>query len=980
MNKPVVLFCLFSFFSLTVFSQQYNFVNYTVEDGLVQSQVRDICQDTNGYIWLSTLGGVSKFDGTSFKNLSLNDGLLDINTYTILKSSDNRIFIGSKGGINVIDHKGALNSFLFKNSLAQYYVHALAEGKDKSLWIGVENWVVKFKDQKFYYYRIDKGHIYNIFCDANNNAWVSTAKGIAVIKDNLLITDTITSSRVSQVLIENNTIWYSTYGRGLVRISGNDTLQLQKKDGLISNNIRGFLKRKDNTMWLYSSQGIVILSNNTIYPLTTKQGLQNENIRCLMEDTEGNVFIGTDGSGLIKYTGEQFISYTKQDGLSSDIAMSITEKENGSIWFTSYQGEVTKYTSNQIINYSSSDGIQNPFLYCSHKLKDGTILFGGKNGITAYDGKEFFPYFKDVNNRIWSIYEDESYNLWVGTWNSLLFFDKEKDTIVRHKIGENVKDILAITPDSLWFSTDDGVYVYSPSNKNFTSYTTTNGLPNNFTMSLVKDKNDVAWVGTVNGLAYFMNNAFHPVNFTDIPSAKFITFLKVDDRNNLWIGTNYGLFEFSIDAYENLTPKDFNHFTDKDGLRSVECNQNSAFIDTKNNLWFGTSKGIMKHNLGSIKRNHLPKVHLTAVKLFFEKDNLLDRTAFSSTNPDSSQLNLNYRQNHLTFYYSGINHSNPSKVLFQFKLEGNDEDWLPPTSNTFFNYSNLQPNDYSFYLRASIDGRVWTSPKRFNFTITPPFWSTWWFYLLVIAITSGIIWEVIRRRKKKELLKKETQRIVDRSKMLVLEHQALNASMNRHFIFNALTSIQYFINRQDKLSANNYLSSFAKLVRKNLDSSMEHEILLEEEVNRIQLYLELEQMRFKDKFTFNINIDKNIDLQKIKIPPMLLQPFVENSILHGILPNNKKGHIGIELNQQNNQLIIKIIDDGIGVEKSLKQKREKKSKTPQLHVSQGMKLTKGRIELISKISNKECQIIGPEETHDEQGNSTGTMVTLILSF
>ena len=212
--------------------------------------------------------------------------------------------------------------------------------------------------------------------------------------------------------------------------------------------------------------------------------------------------------------------------------------------------------------------------------------------------------------------------------------------------------------------------------------------------------------------------------------------------------------------------------------------------------------------------------------------------------------------------------------------------------------------------------------------------------------------------------------------MLTLEQQALNASMNRHFIFNALNSIQYYINRQDKISANRYLSSFAKLVRKNLDSSLVTEIYLDEEIERIDLYLKLEQMRFQDKFDYKINIDKLIEHQTIKIPSMLLQPFIENSIWHGILPSNRFGNITIDAIKDNDKLIINIVDDGIGIETSLE---NKKGKT-QHHDSKGMELTKGRVDLMSKISNKECSVEGPVQIYNEKNEIAGTKVSIILTL
>jgi sensor histidine kinase YesM len=210
--------------------------------------------------------------------------------------------------------------------------------------------------------------------------------------------------------------------------------------------------------------------------------------------------------------------------------------------------------------------------------------------------------------------------------------------------------------------------------------------------------------------------------------------------------------------------------------------------------------------------------------------------------------------------------------------------------------------------------------------------------------------------------------------MLALEQQSLNSSMNRHFIFNALNSIQYYINRQDRLSANRYLSSFAKLIRKNLDSSQVNFTTLSDELERLGLYLEIENMRFKDKFEYEINIAESVDEEVVKIPSMLLQPFLENSIWHGILPQEKKGKISVDIDKNElGQMEIRIKDNGIGIHTSQAQKNGKAE-----HISQGMNITSGRIELLQKITTEKVTLIGPFEMKNEWGEVLGTQVTIKL--
>jgi sensor histidine kinase YesM len=198
--------------------------------------------------------------------------------------------------------------------------------------------------------------------------------------------------------------------------------------------------------------------------------------------------------------------------------------------------------------------------------------------------------------------------------------------------------------------------------------------------------------------------------------------------------------------------------------------------------------------------------------------------------------------------------------------------------------------------------------------------------------------------------------------------------MNRHFIFNALNSIQYYINTHDRLAANKYLTSFAKLIRKNLESANAHNNLtsLKSEIEQVQLYLSLEAMRFPDKITYDINISPDLNTETISVPPMFFQPYIENSIWHGILPK-EKGHVQIDIRKNDgNMLYIKIEDDGIGVSESKKQNENRK------HDSRGVEMTKRRIDLLEKSINKKIEVIGPQDVLSPENSIVGTRVEIIL--
>ncbi len=975
------------FVSLSAFAQQYNFISYSIEDGLVQSQIQAINQDNDGYIWIGTKGGLSKFDGINFENFSTNDGLLNNQIDAIYNDSKGNIWLGTQGGVSVYDGS-SFKSYQFKDELNQNFVLSIAEDKTGKLWFTTDGGGVVYMEDTIFSYMIlpngaDNNFIRDVFVDERGNKWLATRNGVSIIDSQFKIKDTIPDINATQLFVDkDNSIWCSTFGDGVIHLTQKTHQKYSTEAGLISTHIRSFTKRLDGSFWFVSGKGVSKLLNGTFKNFTIKDGLIDQNINCVIETSGGNLILGADGGGgLIKFTNENFISYTKQDGLKENAIMSIVEDNKKNIWLSTHGKGVSKISKNGFEHYSTKDGLGNNNVWCSMVSKDNRIWFGTSNGFSVFNGSTFKTYKIEQGlnaKKVYALEEDNQGNIWVGTKEGASVLYLKNDSIHNLNIGRNVRDIFIENENQIWFCSADGLFKYNLQTKEYIKFDEYDGLPNTSIMGMLKDKQNRLWVGTINGLAYIKKDIFYSIEMPNNNASNNINFLQLDDENNLWIGTNFGLYELNILDKNVFAKTDFIRYSNLDGLKSLECNQNASYIDSENNLWFGTSHGLMKHSL-NLKSSSatLPQVQIRGIRLFFEKQDLSEYAdGVEQKTKLPKNLVLKYNKNHLTFDFVGIYHTSPDKVKYRFKLDGFDNGWQPVTTSTFVTYSNIPSGSFTFQLSATTNLEHWTKPIQYTFVITPPFWFTWWFYLFCIFSITTTVWLIVKRRKKIEHDKRTTQLIVDKSKMLTLEQQALNASMNRHFIFNALNSIQYYINRQDKISANRYLSSFAKLVRKNLDSSLVNEIYLDEEIERIDLYLKLEQMRFQDKFNYSINVDELIEPQTLKIPSMLLQPFIENSIWHGILPSNRHGTITIDAIKETDKLIINIIDDGIGIDKSLADKKDK----IQHHASKGMELTKGRIELVSKISNKECSIEGPNQIYNEKNEIAGTKVSIIISL
>ena len=385
-------------------------------------------------------------------------------------------------------------------------------------------------------------------------------------------------------------------------------------------------------------------------------------------------------------------------------------------------------------------------------------------------------------------------------------------------------------------------------------------------------------------------------------------------------------------------------------------------MDKDGAIWFGTVYGLIKYDPNEYIENKVEsKISITGFSLFYNDTVLTDK------------IHLSYRDNNITFNFSGICLTNPGKVKYKYILEGFEKNWSPPSKERLATYSNLPPGTYTFKVISSNNENLWnTSPASFTFTINRPYWKTWQFYVSLIFLILFLLIFSIRYRIR-QIKNKEKQKTELNKKIANIESQALRAQMNPHFIFNTMSSIQDYISSNDTDAALKYLSKFAKLMRKIMDNSKQQLIPVAEELNALELYLELEVMRFDKKFEYHIYIDKTIDANYDRIPSMLIQPYVENAIIHGLLPKEGIGKISITLQRHEDTIECTIEDNGIGRTKSVEYK---KNRVQQQHKSMGMSITQERLDILN--SSLKSNIYAEIVDLYENGVPSGTKVKLII--
>jgi ligand-binding sensor domain-containing protein len=309
-------------------------------------------------------------------------------------------------------------------------------------------------------------------------------------------------------------------------------------------------------------------------------------------------------------------------------------------------------------------------------------------------------------------------------------------------------------------------------------------------------------------------------------------------------------------------------------------------------------------------------------------------------------------------------------VQYQYSVSKNDNDYWTDIKGEDISLVNSGYGNYTVKIRAKTTSSEFSRPVEFTLRVARPFWARWWFVVLAIAAFIYLVIFLSRKRLTYILNKKDKDHEA-RVRFLKSEYKALNALMNPHFIFNTLNNVQGLINNNDKLGANEYLRVIADLIRQNMHNISKELIPLQKEMDLVSNYLLLEKFRFKDRLNYTIIVDKDIDLSEIMIPPLLIQPLVENSIKHGILPlNTQEGAIYINIFERKNCLCIEVKDNGVGL-------NYKKSEKLSTHESFGLGNIRKRIEQLSIIQGKEI-LFEIKEKKNDAGTGHWTVVTITI--
>lgn len=981
------------------YSQTYNFRNYSVEKGLPFAQVYAVFQDSKGNLWSGGYGGLSRFDGKEFINYSPKDGLADHWVTSITEDANGNIWIGTVKGLTKFDGK-SFTTFTTKHGLASDNIHTVMADRSGRVWISTNEGIMVFDGKSFSVIRQKNGlpsaPVTSLFQDRSGNIWFGSAEGLGKMSftrksppdqafDNYDIIAGVFDSAVTAIAEDGQgNLWLGTQ-HGAMRYDGVNFHQIDRKGGLADDHVQALVRDQvSGAIWAGTPSG---LSRLEVSSETGKIQSENykvssmpngNNIGKLYQDAEGNLWMGTS-NGLYKFRDPSFATFSKEEGMENPWVFPIFRDKKNNLWAGTFDGGFYRYDGKAFQYFSEKEGLIGTWMCSGTVDRDGQVWMGTNKGISIYDGQKF----RNIHGRKDGLHGDTASammldrkgRMWVGgnqggvIWNGSRFRS--------FNLGTDKGDVWCFLEDSrgyIWIGTyQGGLFRYDPkkdlgdADRAIEDMGKLLGLPGRTFLAMEEDRQGNIYLGSFEGVYIYtpMNGKLRLISEKDGLSSDLVYVMRLDESDKyIYIGTNQGINRLDAEEWRRTGTVWIRQFGTEEGLTSLETNSNGIWRDPGDIFWFGTVNGLVRFDPKQFPENPSEtKTRITAISIFYN-DTVLPPNA-----------DLPYYLNNIAFQYIGICLTNPEKVRYRYMLEGLEKRWSPETRETSARFPNLQPGHYVFKLVACNNEGVWNKvPVSFAFTVHPPFWKTWWF-MTSSGILAIVLFVLFLRLRARAIRRKEAERLSREIQLANNELKALRAQMDPHFIFNSLSSIQSFIMSKDEASALQYLSKFARLMRMMLTNSEKSIIPLRAELDALKLYLELEALRFENKFEFEVYADPGIDLDDVRIPTLLIQPYVENAILHGVVPkSNGKGRIEVHISATDTHIICTVTDNGIGRKLS----QDRRSETSRsLHESMGMKITGERLEIMNRMNQSELSAT-ITDLYDAHGQATGTRVEIFI--
>jgi ligand-binding sensor domain-containing protein/two-component sensor histidine kinase len=954
-----------------LFAQEPYFRHYGVEDGLPSSETYDLLQDTYGYIWITSDRGVSRYDSYTFRNFSTADGLTDNTVFFLEEDTAGRVWCATLNNKLCYFEGDRISPYRYNSSLASSpraanVIQSIDVAGNGDVYIGRQQMgCVKMDSAGKMHVLPDTGnnllpHI-NVYSDHHAFVFGSLRKSWTDKPQSVLISVFSGTSFSAQAEIRSGMDSYYTTA-------------LQKRDGSV-------LVAADNVVAEFSTDG------------THKVHTFPGRVIRMIEDAEGKVWIGMHGSGVRCYNADADLSGTDyRVFLPSETITDVLQDREGSYWMTTLaHGVYFLGSANVHCLFTSSNLLGISVTSLAHDTQ-GKILVGTAAGWIIYDAagsrqeincnlyatstdivNDFYPdpatgstWFctasgimnlsrgvvvkRVISGGMNRICADNAGGYWMGGHYSLAHFNPRTSAfdgwiVTRCMIKEMFYDSVS---GKLLLGTLDGLYTPSADSL----------IRSSIADTLITDRidaidrlGDMLVLGTIGaGVKLIRNDSVITIGTNEGLCSPMVNDIDIDASGAIWAATTAGVARITVSG-KKINVDCFSVY------HGLPTNEVSCILCSGDTVWIGTSTGAawfipaqLEHAAGA------PPIYLQEV--------LVNGQNFVN----ASQSAFAHDQNQVRFSFLGISYRNAGNTVYRYRLAGVDTAWTY-TANRSVEFASLAPGDYRFEVMArSADGAWSAVPAVYTFSIGSPFWFTWWFWIAAAVLIAAIVLWIVHRK-----LQRVKSAARQRGVLAEYQHQALTAQMNPHFIFNSLSSMQAFILGDEKENALRYVDRFSFLMRRSLEYSMLKYITLAQEIDLLRAYFDLETMRFGDKMKYTISYDSSLDINNIEVPCMIVQPFAENAIRHGLLHReNGGGELTVTFAWKNEAMWCTVEDNGVGRKRSAEINRARKK-----HVSFGSSITEERLRALCEVMHQEHHLAYTDKT-DAGGEPAGTTVYFLL--
>lgn len=946
----ILFFWLLSF---CMKGQEYSYTRYDIDDGLAGSTVFCVLQDKQGFLWFGTETGVSRFDGTHFRNFTTYDGLPDNQVLSMFEDSKGRIWMAP-----------------FNKSVCYYYKGKIYNQQNDPVLRSIKL----------------SGHILSFAEDSKGNILLQQNIRMHLIRSNktVKVFEYGKSANLIHSGVNNAGNLHVVKENKLYEIK-NESMQYVSDLNIPFRNYR-YLAMKEGTFLYrtgYSTFNIINKRYDTSISMGTQTWLSKITII-----TDSLVSINMQTGSWVYDLG----TGTKENYLPTESVSDVALDNEGNFWFCTLNHGVFMLNSKHIRNVNLR-GSRNMKLgaYVVGKYGGGWLVGGdmtylfqfGKDAAGEYNSRVRW-FFEDlIPERITTIVPDPDGSYWVGTDSRVVHFSP---ALIQQGIMHDMGGVKNLFISKRGVLTATGRYVFTMDPKTCTIKDTIWHERS----TTVFEKNDTIYIGTLDGL--FLIGRDGVARMSAVPQLhNRIMDIREAGDGTLWIATYAGVFAYANGSIIGAV-------SEKNGLVSNIVRTIEVF---DSELWVGTNKGLQKVDISNPQRpeaqyllsnelssdiiNYVKADSNTIIIATPEGLSVVDKkmVSFNSRcdlymdniivsgrklNWNGTPIDLKNKDNNIRFEFAGISYRSGGDVSYSYRLRGLDTGWRQ-TQENYLNYPTLPGGDYTLELQAINKFGIKSQLVSVPFTIEKKLWQKPWFQALMVLAVTLLTWGILSWRVR-VVRRQEAEKSGIKKRIAELEQLAMKSQMNPHFVFNSLNSIQHYVLDKDIEGANKFITGFSRLIRQTLDISARHEISLAEEISYLSTYLQLEQIRLENKFSYEIIVDPSLKPDDCYIPPMILQPFTENCIRHGIRfrPDNN-GRIIVNFKRVIDYLECSIEDNGVGRRVAALHK----SKTPIEYQSKGISLTTDRIELLNRSLHRPIFV----NIYDlEDSGGTGTRVVI----